>query len=181
MVTPFYKDVFFWALVASLAIVLEFLVFLPNKRYPRWVYRISGVIALSTFEVVRFFIPYFPQPKIFLPDWLRYLGLLLFFLGVIIMVGAFVQIMQAKRENWKLRTTGFYSLVRHPLYFGDVLWNFGWCVYKGSVYGIWLTLVWIFLRYTLSVLEEEKLLQKYGFEYQNYAKKVKHRVVPFIL
>ena len=176
-----FRDVFFWALLATLAIVLEFLVFIPKKRYKRWVYVLGGITALSSFEGIRLFIPFLaPAAKPF-PNWLRFIGFGLFVLGVIVMIGAFVQIMKAKKEGWRLRTSGFYGIVRHPLYFGDVLWNFGWCVAFSSPVGIWLTLVWIFLRYTLAVLEEEKLVEKYGETYLNYTRLVRARIIPFLL
>ena len=175
------KDPFFWALVATLAIVLEFLIFIPRKKYKKWVYALGGITALSGFEISRLLIPFLPQPRISISPVLKYSGMFIFFLGIFVAGGAFIQIMKAKKENWKLRTGGFYSLVRHPMYFGDILWNLGWCIYWKSLVGIALTPVWIFLRLTLAVLEEEKLIEKYKETYLNYTRKVKFRIIPFLV
>ena len=177
-----WNNVFFWAVVACCAIVLEFLVFISRRKYKRSVYAITGIVAILMFEVPRLVIPLLPQPSLKLSEGVvRFLGGIFFWAGVAVVLGAFVQIMQAKREGWKLRTRGLYGVVRHPMYFGDILWAFGWSIMHNAFYGVLLTPVWLFLRYTLAVLEEEKLLEKYKAEYESYIESVRNRIIPFVL
>jgi len=143
---------------------------------------LSGISALILFEVPRIIIPLLPQPSIGLnPKTAKILGGLIFFAGLFIAGGAFSQLMKAKKENWKLRTTGFYGIVRHPMYLGDILWALGWSIIFNALYGMILTLLWFFLRYSLAVLEEEKLIEKYGETYKIYMQQVPKRIIPYIV
>jgi len=175
-------DVFFWATVATATIVLEIVVFIPRRSKRKVIYAISGIAAITLFELPRFIIPMLPQPSIGLEIYeAKIAGLSLFALGISIMIISFIQLMIAKRENWKLQTSGIYGIVRHPMYLGDVLWSVGWSIAFNALYALLLTPLWLFLRYSLAVLEEEKLLEKYGREYEDYMRKVPRRMIPFIL
>ena len=87
--------------------------------------------------------------------------------------------MKAKREGWKLQTNGVYGIVRHPMYLGDVLWALGWSIIFNALYALALIPLWFFLRYSISVLEEEKLIEKYGEIYRVYMQKVRKRIFRF--
>ncbi|RKX58804.1 MAG: hypothetical protein DRP29_05865 [Thermodesulfobacteriota bacterium] len=176
------KNVFFWATIATATIVLEILIFISRRKYKRIVYIISGISALIFFEIPRFIIPFLPQPKIGLNPYLaKILGIIIFILGLIIIIISFTQLMIAKKEKWKLRTTGAYGIVRHPMYLGDILWAFGLSIYLNALYSLILTPLWFFLRYSLAVLEEEKLVEKYGETYIRYIEKVPKRLIPYII
>jgi len=172
------RDVFFWATIATATIFLEVTVFISRRRKRRIVYALAGISAIILFEVPRFIIPLLPQPKLKLA-FAKPLGLSIFVLGVIIMSIAFAQLMKARREGWKLQTTGIYGIVRHPMYLGDILWAFGWSLTFRALYALALTPLWLFLRYCLATLEEEKLMEKY-LEYSDYMRRVKWRILPFI-
>ncbi len=177
-----FRDIFFWATVATNAIVLEFIIFISRRKYRRVVYVVSGISALSFFEIPRIIIPFLPQPSIGLnPSTAKILGGIIFFSGLFIICGAFFQLMKAKKENWKLRISGFYRIVRHPMYLGDILWALGWSIIFNALYGLVLTVLWLFLRYSLAVLEEEKLIEKYGEIYKNYMKTVTKRIIPYVI
>ncbi len=177
-----FKDVFFWATIATAIIVLEFIIFISRRKYRRIVYIMSGIFALTFFEVPRIIIPFLPQPSIGLtPNTAKILGGIIFFSGLFIICGAFSQLMKAKKENWELRTSGFYGIVRHPMYLGDILWALGWSIIFNALYGLVLTALWLFLRYSLAMLEEEKLIEKYGEIYKNYMKTVTKRIIPYVI
>jgi len=89
--------------------------------------------------------------------------------------------MVAKRRGWVLQTSGVYGLVRHPMYLGDVLWAFGLSLAFNALYALTLTPLWLFLRYSIALLEEEKLLEKYGQDYAEYMRRVRKRIIPYVL
>ena len=176
------KNVFFWATIATATIVLEFVIFTSKRKYKRIVYFLSGISALIFFEIPRLIIPLLPQPSIGLNlKTAKILGGLIFIFGLLIIGGAFFQIMKAKKEAWKLRTSGLYGVIRHPMYLGDILWALGWSIMFNALYGLILTFLWFFLRYSLAIFEEEKLIEKYGETYKNYMQKVPKRLIPYLI
>jgi len=70
----------------------------------------------------------------------------------------------------KLATGGPYRFVRHPLYAGNFLIGFGFCVFSGKVV-FWAVFffLWILFYYPL-VLEEEKFLMKTFSQYEAFMK-----------
>lgn len=175
-------DVFFWATIATATIVLEIVVFISRRKHRRIVYALSGISAIILFEVPRFIIPLLPQPTIGLnPNIAKIFGGVIFAIGMSVMIVAFLQLMKAKRKDWKLQTSGVYGIVRHPMYLGDVLWALGWSILFNALYALALTPLWFFLRYSIAVLEEEKLVEKYGDIYEIYMQKVRKRMIPYII
>jgi len=175
------RDVFFWATIATATIVLEIVIFIARRKHRRAVYLVAGICALIFFEVPRILIPLLPQPTIGLSATIaRTIGGVIFVLGTAILAISFTQLMKAKKEGWRLRTTGVYAIVRHPMYTGDVLWALGWSVIFNALWGLILTPLWFFLRYSLAVLEEEKLVEKYGEDYKAYMKNVPRRMISFL-
>ena len=121
-------------------------------------------------------------PLILFPrnDWLIrgsfFVGRIIEYVGFAIFLLAFVQFL---RRHGKLVTTGIYSLVRHPQYFGIMLITFGISVMSWNIemdyeiFYVWLIQV---LGYViLASYEEHHLLREYEKEYPEYKKKV-----PFI-
>ncbi len=176
------RDVFFWATVATAAIVLEITVFISRRKRRRAVYAVSGILGVILFEFPRFLIPLLPQPEIIpnAPE-IRWVGWALFVTGIAVMMASFTQLMAARKRGWPLQTTGVYGIVRHPMYLGDVLWALGLSMAFNSLYALALTPLWLFLRYSIALLEEEKLIEKYGEDYVKYMHKVRRRIVPCIL
>jgi protein-S-isoprenylcysteine O-methyltransferase Ste14 len=80
----------------------------------------------------------------------------------------------------KLRTTGIYGIVRHPIYLGEVLWPLGLAIVFRSTYGVALTVVW-WLAFLIHALAEEAALEeKLGSAYLDYKKKVRGRIFPWL-
>ena len=70
----------------------------------------------------------------------------------------------------KLNTSGMYSVVRHPLYFGNYLMWVGVCM---RTYNIWFTIIvslffWIYYE-RIMFAEEQFLRKKYGEAYLKWA------------
>jgi protein-S-isoprenylcysteine O-methyltransferase Ste14 len=76
-------------------------------------------------------------------------------------------------------STGPYSIVRHPMYAGALLYLAGTPLALGSYWGVVpLTLMAPFLVWRL--FDEERLLREKLPGYTDYQKKVRHRLVPRI-
>ena len=114
-----------------------------------------------------------------------------FLLGIVlIVIGEMIRLRSVSFAGGETRTmnvgassickSGPYSIVRNPLYIGNVLIYVGFALVAGSVYVVTIsliTLVYFLIQYSLIIsLEEEALEEKFGDEYITYKK-----LVPSIL
>jgi protein-S-isoprenylcysteine O-methyltransferase Ste14 len=76
-------------------------------------------------------------------------------------------------------STGLYSLVRHPMYTGNVIMMVGIPLALGSYWGLLLVVPGLIVL-TTRIRDEEKLLQQDLAGYREYSHKVRHRLVPAI-
>jgi protein-S-isoprenylcysteine O-methyltransferase Ste14 len=117
-------------------------------------------------------------PYINLPEWLRYSGLIILVLGLVLGLVALLQIntklspFPTPVPNGKLITTGAYKLARHPIYTAIILAGFGYALYITSWYKIVITLVLLILFYYKSKYEEKLLIKNYS-EYTTYKTKTR--------
>lgn len=72
----------------------------------------------------------------------------------------------------KLETTGAYSIVRHPQYFGWILAHVGMSILFSILYSMLFTPILLALIYLISKKEEEELIKEFGNEYEDYRKNV---------
>ena len=99
-------------------------------------------------------------------------GLTIIFLGQLWRCWAAGFIGLYRGENVKaqrLTTTGPYSLMRNPLYFGNFLIGLGWSIIAG-VNAVIIFLISFYILYVLVIIphEEKFLLAKFGREYEDY-------------
>lgn len=97
-------------------------------------------------------------------------------------VGAWFGIEGARTTGWeaaethslpkKILTTGVYSIVRHPQYFGWSLVQAGMSVLFCAWYSMLFTPVLLVLIYLISKKEEDELIKEFGKEYKDYQKNV---------
>ena len=120
------------------------------------------------------------------PVWLKVLG------GVAL-VPALYLIYQATVENTYLSTlvriqtdrnqhvisTGVYGFVRHPLYLGCLLMTLGAPLLLGSLYGFIIGFIGV-IAVVGRIIGEENMLVNELEGYEDYKKKVKYRLVPFV-
>jgi len=92
-------------------------------------------------------------------------------------LSALVRIQSERRHQ--LVSTGVYSFVRHPMYLGGSLLFLGTPLLLGSVFGI-ITGILIILLLAARIKGEEKMLTAELEGYDDYKKKVKYRLIPFI-
>jgi protein-S-isoprenylcysteine O-methyltransferase Ste14 len=70
----------------------------------------------------------------------------------------------------ELITTGFYRLVRHPIYSGLIFAFLGFAIYRESWFKILVSLILALLFHFKTQYEEQKLTEKYS-QYPDYKKK----------
>lgn len=80
----------------------------------------------------------------------------------------------------KIITTGPYSYVRHPMYFGSILYFIGIPLLLGSWHGLLFTVLLTMLLIIRALLEEKVLTEKLNSNYIEYTKQVRYRIVPCI-
>ena len=107
------------------------------------------------------------------PFYLR----MLLFIPLVLLAGYYAQqshkiIFQEKRETLMVIQTGVYAQLRHPMYFGALLLYLSFVVLSASILALIIFIGVIFFYYYLCRYEEQLLLEKLGFEYQKYMKKV---------
>jgi protein-S-isoprenylcysteine O-methyltransferase Ste14 len=78
----------------------------------------------------------------------------------------------------ELVTTGFYGVVRNPMYLGEILWSLGIAVVFGSVIGVALVPIWWIGLLFHVIMEEEDLERRLDYQYLEYKRMVKGRIVP---
>lgn len=118
------------------------------------------------------------------PVWLRVTACLLFLFSYLLYAevmreNAYLSRTVKVEEGQKVVSTGLYGIIRHPMYAATVLMFLSIPLILGS---LWAVLV--FLAYPLligvRVVNEEKLLSAELDGYEEYKKKVKYRLIPFI-
>ena len=119
-----------------------------------------------------------------LPRWVSTLGAALF-------LSAYALFAEVLRENtWLSRTievqegqtvvsTGLYGIVRHPMYLASVLMFLSIPLVMGSWYAL-IPFAFYPLLMVVRILDEEKLLTAELSGYEEYKRKVKFRLIPFI-
>jgi len=79
-------------------------------------------------------------------------------------------------ENHKLKTSGIYSISRHPFYLGFIFILFSSCLFNPHYINIFSFLgAWI-IHHFIMIREEQFLCSKYGDEYRQYSKKVRRYI-----
>ncbi len=119
-----------------------------------------------------------------LSDWFVILFSLIFLLGY----GMYAEVLRENtylsrtvevQENQKIIDTGLYGIIRHPMYTATILMFLSVPLILGSL----ISFV-IFLFYPVIIIKriqnEEKILKDGLPGYEEYQKKVKYRLLPFI-
>jgi protein-S-isoprenylcysteine O-methyltransferase Ste14 len=119
-----------------------------------------------------------------IPAWLSIFGDVLGALGILVYFFVVRENRYAAAsvlvvDGQTVVSTGPYAVVRHPMYGGALLYVLGMPVALGSWWGLLfvpLAAGWFAWR----LLNEEKFLREHLPGYQQYAVKVRYRLVPFV-
>src|SRR5882757_6555086 len=82
-------------------------------------------------------------------------------------------------SDQKVVSTGFYALVRHPMYFGNVVLMLGIPLALGSYWGLLFVTLGLAVLAT-RILDEEKVLAQQLTGYTDYVQQVQYRLVPYV-
>jgi len=102
-----------------------------------------------------------------LPEALRWSGFGLFVVGMILAIGALLQLRGVENID-HLVTSGLFGKIRHPMYTGFVFWILGWSVYHSAILSLLIGLIGIANILYWRRLEEARLLSQYGDTYAKY-------------
>jgi len=118
------------------------------------------------------------------PSWLVWISLIFMIGGYIMFMFVMLQNRYASRvieiqNEQKLISTGLYSVVRHPMYLAATILYLTSSLVLGSFYALIPMSLLPFLL-AFRIINEEKVLLKGLTGYEEYVKKVKFRMIPFI-
>ena len=131
-----------------------------------------------------FWVPYVvialrPGPELDVPDALRWIGVALSVLGVafslwsIVTLGRHYDLVLEVHQDHELVRRGPYALVRHPVYSGLGLHFAGACLATGNLLLIAGTLLVSYPAFYARARAEERILRdRFGAEYEKYAREV---------
>jgi len=123
---------------------------------------------------------------IYLNGQLKYVGLAIIIIGIIIrfiaikQLGKFFTVDVTIREDHQLMQSGLYKLIRHPSYTGCLLSFLGYGIALDNWFSVAIvfTPILLIFMYRMNV-EEKVLIQQFGEKYTVYMGKTK-RLIPFI-
>lgn len=119
-----------------------------------------------------------------LPDWVSLAAAAIFLISYglyaeVVRENAYLSRTIEVQKNQKVIDTGLYGIVRHPMYFATLLLFLSMPLILGS----WYAFI-IFLLYPVLVIKriknEETVLLKGLDGYQEYTRKIKYRLIPYI-
>jgi protein-S-isoprenylcysteine O-methyltransferase Ste14 len=105
--------------------------------------------------------------QIQLPDPIRWFGFSIVAAGMLLAVGALIQLRGVENID-HLVTTGLFKKIRHPMYVGFIAWILGWSIFHGAIVSLAIGLIGIFSVLWWRHLEEARLEVQFGTTYQQY-------------
>ena len=85
-----------------------------------------------------------------------------------------------EERGQKVIDTGIYSMVRHPMYTGFIFFITGVNVWLGTYLSLLLSLIFLAIALRSRISIEEKTLLKDLEGYEDYCKKVRARLIPYL-
>ncbi len=166
--------------------ITVFLAYLPTilvfvRRKMTWQETFSIPLAFAVYYI-GFALLAYNVPLV--PDWIDWLGAILFVIGVSMHLAAEYQrhIFKKNPENQgKLITNGLWALSRHVNYFSDLLWVSGYALVTRNWWSVIIpVLLFVFFYFYNIPLQEKHLAEKYGTQFTEYKNKTK-ALIPFII
>ncbi len=151
----------------------------------RWFLPVLGRIVIVVSLAVSGWDVYFLGDKKFLLPDIGVVSYLLLAAGIILDIiarltlGRFYSENAQVRQDQKLITHGVYRFIRHPIYLGTLLFSFSAPLILRSLLGLLVMMMLLPMIIIRIRLEEKVLAEKFGREYELYARKTK-RLIPYI-
>ncbi|MBN1679802.1 MAG: isoprenylcysteine carboxylmethyltransferase family protein [Anaerolineae bacterium] len=170
---------FFWAFV-SMAGLVGCCGVVSSRRLGRLT--LYGAVMVALFDLGRcvLVLPGVEQTRFHVPAGLGVLGTVLLIGGGVAALApcGLIRPLNVADEHTALTTGGLYTVVRNPIYLGELIWCLGWAILNGSVAGVVLVPVWWAGLLVLITLEEESLERSIGEPYRVYKAQVRGRIIP---
>ena len=177
-ISIFIIDPFFWAFISMFGL-LGSSASLCSKQLGQ--HPLINMIFVSIFAFGRFILvlPFCPQPRFEIFGLHLIIGAIIFSIGLFFFIPLFqINPFPSQNEKKILVTSGFYKIVRNPIYLGEILWSIGWAIMFQSIIGIALVPIgWVGLLFHI-IMEEEELERKFGKSYMKYKNQVQGRIIP---
>ena len=142
---------------------------------------LSGIMFMSGFIIAGLNYRY---QWLILPNSIVIIGSIIFLIsyilyGEVLRENEYLSRTIKVEKNQKLIDTGFYSIIRHPMYSITIFLFLSMPLVLNSIYTFL-----IFLIYPIIIIKriknEEEVLEKELKGYKEYKKKVKYRLIPFV-
>ena len=169
---------FFWAMIGMFALIGASVTLVSKQlgQYPRLNIALVALFGFCRFILV---LPFVQQPRFEIEVWHLAVGAAMFLVGLVFLIPLLqINPFPVPDEPKNLVTTGFYSIVRNPIYLGEIMWSLGWAMMFGSVVGIALVPLWWGGLLFHVFLEEEDLERKLDGKYLEYKERVTGRIFP---
>jgi protein-S-isoprenylcysteine O-methyltransferase Ste14 len=129
-----------------------------------------------------FILPFLPQPRFYFHFWTLIIGIISTTIGVIVEVFAFrrIGVMPGGKAGNSVINAGIYSVVRHPIYSGSILWSLGIVLMLSAKYALIYVPFFVIFSMILTLAEENGLIEDFGGTYKEYSKKTKWRLFPYL-
>jgi len=155
------------------------MIFMLKRKIP-WEESISVPMAFALYFIG---FPLFALPISQPIDGLDFFAIAIFVIGCVLNSGGEILRNQWKKnpENiGKIYTEGFFKYSRHINYFGDLLWVIAYAMITKNVWSISIPIfLFSFFAFYNAPKLDKYLKEKYGNDYDDYAKKTK-MLIPFI-
>lgn len=156
-----------------------------QKEWDKYVLASTYVMAIIWYVLMPIDAKRFGWSPAF-PVWLKVFGGLLLLPSLFLIFRATVENtflstrvrIQAERKQ-RVISSGVYGFVRHPLYLGCMLMLAGAPLLLGSICGLAISLIAVVVL-VVRITGEEKMLVDELEGYEDYMKKVRYRLIPFI-
>ena len=169
---------FFWAFLSMFALVAACPI-VSSKKFGKNAALGASIVAVFTLGRIFLVLPFCLQPRLEVGGWHWVIGGIIFVIGLVFGLPALnIKPFTAPDEKETLQTTGFYGIVRNPIYLCDVLWALGIAIMFRSIIGIALTPLWWVGLLCVVIIEEQSLERELGRPYLEYKKKVRGRIFP---
>jgi protein-S-isoprenylcysteine O-methyltransferase Ste14 len=113
------------------------------------------------------------------PDFLRWIGVFIFFEGVLFLcfslihLGRYTKLGLPKNDVIQLRTNGIYKLSRNPMYLGLIIVAIASVMMVPNPFNLVFAVVGILIHHKIIVNEEKFLTERFGQQYLDYKKTTK--------
>ncbi len=152
-----------------------------GEKTQKWVVALSGLMFVAAFVIpaldFRFSLSNVPLWCVILSAVIFLLGYAMF--AEVLRENAYLSRTIEVQEEQTVVSTGLYGIVRHPMYLATLLMFIPIPLILGSFWGL-IPLAAYPVIIIIRIINEEKVLSEGLAGYDEYKKKVKYKLIPFI-